>query len=530
MRFRACPAVVMSLSLFAAGCASLPPAATAPRPPSHAPAPSQETRLGKAFLSRADGHGGDSGFRLVSAGIDGLTARIEMIDAAQRSLDLQYYIFRADDSGNLIVQALLRAADRGVRIRLIMDDGETVPGDARVLSLACHPGMEVRIFNPLRYRGSSRLLRGAEFLFARSRVDYRMHNKLLVADNTVAIIGGRNIGSQYFQIDPQSQFADDDVVTTGPLVPKLSAVFDEFWNYRLTVPATVIDPGHASPQALADYETQLTDYRRRLDALRSDGPAAAPKTPFADIVADRTPLTWSHVELTYDSPDKKDVAERRRRGKLIFAAVAARVRAVDSELLMVTPYFVPTSDEVEILENDRQRGVVIRVLTNSLETAPSLAAHAGYTHYRTGLLQKGVEIHEVRALLGNTRGSGESRKISRYGNYGLHGKLYVFDRKSLFIGSWNFDERSKHLNTEIGLLIDSPALSGDIAARFGALTQLDNAYQVNLDDTSPAARPRLVWTTRRNGEIEHSGTEPARSEWQRIQVRLLSLLPIDREL
>jgi putative cardiolipin synthase len=520
----------MSLSLFAVGCASLPPAATAPRPPSRTPMPSQETRLGSTFLPRSDAHAGESGFHLISAGVDGLAARIELIDAAQTSLDLQYYIFRADESGNLIVQALLRAAGRGVHIRLIVDDGETVPGDERILSLAAHPGIEVRIFNPLRYRGPSKLLRDAEFLFARSRVDYRMHDKLLVADNVVAIIGGRNIGSQYFQIDPQSQFADDDVVTTGPLVPKLSAVFDEFWNYRLTVPAGVIDPGHASSQALADYEAQLAGQRTRLDALRGDAPANAPRTPFADLMAGRTPLTWAPVDLTYDSPDKKDIVERRRRGRLLYDAVAARARAVDSELIMVTPYFVPTSDELAILHDDRRRGVRIRVLTNSLETAPSLAAEAGYGHYRTGLVQDGVEIHEVRAMPGNTRGTGQSRKISRYGNYGLHGKLYVFDRKTLFIGSWNFDERSKHLNTEIGLLIDSPSLSGDIAARFEALTQPENAYQVTIDAGSRPADPGLVWTTRRNGEIVHDRTEPARSEWQRIAVRLLALLPIDREL
>jgi cardiolipin synthase C len=481
MQFGLRRVVAVGVCLCAAGCAALPPAALAPRAESRAAAPSLDTALGRTFIPRAGGHGGDSGFHLISAGIDGLTARIEVIDAAQRALDLQYYIFRSDDSGDLVVQALLRA---------------------------CHPGIEVRIFNPLRYRGASRLLRDTEFLLARSRVDHRMHNKMLVADNAVAIVGGRNVGDQYFQIDPQSQFADDDVVTAGPLVPKLSAVFDEFWNHRLTIPAAAIDPRHASLQALAAYQERLGEYHRRLEALRGAGPTTAPKTPFADIVADRTPLTWSHAELTYD------LRERRRRGRL----------------LMVTPYFVPTADEVTLLNKDRQHGVRVRVLTNSLETAPSLAAHAGYGHDRIDLLQRGVEIHEVRALLGNPRGSGQSRKISRHGNFGLHGKLYVFDRKALFIGSWNFDQRSKRLNTEIGLVIDSPALSRAIATRFEALTQPDNAYRVTLEEASPTRRPHLVWTTRRNEQILHTRKEPARSAWQRIAVRLLSWLPIDREL
>jgi putative cardiolipin synthase len=211
-------AIAFSALLLAAGCTTLPPGAGQPKPPSSALQPSTEDALGKAFLPLAQSRGGDSGFHMLSAGIDGLTARVEMIDAAQRSLDLQYYIFRSDKSGNLIAQALLRAADRGVRVRVITDDGESVSGDERILSLAAKPGIEIRLFNPMRYRGRLKLLRGADWLFEEGRLDYRMHNKLMVADNAVAIIGGRNIGDQYFQIDPESQFGDDDVVVAGPIV------------------------------------------------------------------------------------------------------------------------------------------------------------------------------------------------------------------------------------------------------------------------------------------------------------------------
>jgi len=226
-RFPICAIALLEL-LLAAGCTTLPPGTGLPKPPSSAVAPSVETALGKAFLPLAKSHGEDSAFRMLSAGIDGLTARVEMIDAAQRSLDLQYYIFRSDKSGNLIAQALLRAADRGVRVRVITDDGESVSGDERLLSLAAKPGIEIRLFNPLRYRGHLKLVRGADWLFEEGRLDYRMHNKLMVADNAVAIIGGRNIGDQYFQIDPESQFGDDDVVVAGPIVQRLSAVFDQF--------------------------------------------------------------------------------------------------------------------------------------------------------------------------------------------------------------------------------------------------------------------------------------------------------------
>jgi putative cardiolipin synthase len=255
-----------------------------------------------------------------------------------------------------------------------------------------------------------------------------------------------------------------------------------------------------------------------------------PKTPFADIVSGRAPLSWARAQLAYDSPDKKAVEQGAATGRLIYKPVEDRASTVDSELVMVTPYFVPAPDEMAILKNDRSRNVPVRLLTNSLESAPDLVAHAGYMHYRVELLRDGVELHEVRALLGSTRGSGQTKGISRHGNYALHGKLYAFDRKTVFVGSMNFDQRSRWLNTEIGVLIDSPELSSQVAVRFDALTQLDNAYAVSLSDKSTDKHPVLVWTTRVAGRIVQYETEPARNAWQRVKVHLLSLLPLDKEL
>jgi cardiolipin synthase C len=514
--------------LSVAGCASLPPTANQSKTVTKALDPSLDSRLGNAFEPMAKSHGSDSGFRMVSAGIEGLTARVEMIDAAQRSLDLQYYIFRADESGNLVAQALLRAADRGVRIRLLVDDAETVAGDEKILSLCAHEGFEVRIYNPLRYRGHNRLRRGAEFLF-KSRLDYRMHNKLMVADNVVAIVGGRNIGNQYFQIDPGSQFGDDDVVVAGPVVPRLSAAFDEFWNSAFAIPAQAIDKLDASAQAFSRYQAVLTQYRERLDAEQPDKAQAAPKHPLLDIMSNRAPLHWAPVKLVYDSPDKKDVGKGDAPGRLIYDAIAEQANKVSTELLIITPYFVPSPDELARLAGMRERHARVRILTNSLEAAPSAEAQSGYMHYRARILREGVELHEVRALLGSARGSGQNKAISRHGNYALHAKLFVFDRSTSFVGSMNFDQRSKRLNTEIGLLISSPELSGDIASRFDALTQLDNSYAVTLSD-GVKGKQHLIWTTQEAGAEVHYGAEPARSAWQRTKVRVLSALPLDREL
>ncbi len=511
------------------GCTSLPPAATRPKPVTSAFDNSLETSLGKSFHGLTKDRGSDSGFRMISTGIDGLTARLEMIDASQRSLDIQSYIFRADNSGNVVVQALLRAADRGVRIRILVDDGETVAGDERILALAARAGFEVRIYNPLRYRGHNRALRGTEFLFNKSRLDYRMHNKLMVADNAVAIIGGRNIGDQYFQIDPESQFGDDDLVVAGPIVQRLSGVFDQFWNGPIAVPAQAIDKRGTSERALSNYLTILDEYRQRLQAQNVDETRGQPKQPFTDIVSGNAPLHWAPVELVYDSPDKKDTDRGSAPGRLIYKAVVKQANAVSTELLIVTPYFIPSPDELAALKGERERHARIRILTNSLEAAPSAEAHSGYMHYRVPLLQEGVELYEVRALLGNTRGSGEGKEMARRGTYALHAKLFVFDRKVAFVGSMNFDQRSKHLNTEIGLMIASPELSSEIAARFDALTKLSNSYCVTLSEGAKG-QEHLMWTTEENGQPVHYETEPARNAWQRTKVKFLSALPLDKEL
>jgi putative cardiolipin synthase len=554
LRPAAFPAIAfLGLLLAAEGCTTLPPGAGQPKPSTSALEPSAENGLGKAFLPLAKSHGGDSGFRMLSSGIDGLTARVEMIDAAQRSLDLQYYIFRSDRSGDLIAQALLRAADRGVRIRVITDDGEAVPGDERILSLAAKPGIEIRVFNPLRYRGRLKLLRGAEWVFDSGRLDYRMHNKQMIADNAVAIIGGRNIGDQYFQIDPESQFGDDDLVVAGSMVQRLSGVFDQFWNSNLAVPAPAVDKRHTSDKALSTYLARLAKSGDQVGvkhaaiapgaaitpvAAITPGAASTPsaastpgseRTPFSDIASGRTPLNWSPMTLAYDSPDKKDVDQGNSPGRLIYKALAEQANEVKTELLMVTPYFIPSPDESRLLKEERDRNARVRILTNSLAAAPSAEAHSGYMHYRVGLLQEGVELYEVRALLGSARGSGQAKAISRHGNYGLHAKLFVFDRKVAFVGSMNFDQRSKHLNTEIGLLIWSSELSREIAARFDALTQLDNAYTVTLEEGT-AGKPRLVWKTKEDGKVVEYRKEPARNEWQRMKVKILSVIPLDKEL
>jgi putative cardiolipin synthase len=506
-----------------AACATNPPGADLPKAASKALVDPESTAAGRQFASAGREHGGESGYRIINVGVDGFLMRMEMIDAAQRTLDLQYYIFHSDESGRLLTDALVRAADRGVRVRLLIDDGEAVPGDERIFAIAGRPNIQIRIFNPFDYRGENRFLKSTEYLFEHSRLDYRMHNKLLVADNAMALVGGRNIGDQYFQIDPDSQFADDDMFAAGPVVRELSATFDEFWNSTWSVPAENL---HAPPHPKPAHEAHPDkidhagfDYRSKLDSGE----------PLAGILAGRLPLVWAHAQVVCDSPDKgksHNAAEDSR----IYQPVARAMEDVQTELLMVSPYVVPSEDEMRLLRDRRAHEVRIRILTNSLETAPELSAHSGYMHYRTELVKEGVELYELRARLGSTRGSGESAKISRYGNYALHAKLYVLDRRRLFISSMNLDQRSKRLNTEVGLIIDSPELAQEAAKRFEAMTLPENSYAVLLPTGAPGDPPHLEWRTQENGTTIEYSKEPARHAWQRAEVEFLSLLHLDREL
>jgi putative cardiolipin synthase len=512
------------------GCAVLPPGSDFPKAASAALTDPDQTRLGRQFESSARDHGGTSGFRIISVGVDGFVTRAEMIKSAERTLDLEYYIFRQDETGQLLTEAVLRAADRGVRVRVLVDDGDTLEGDQRIAALESHPQIEIRIFNPFVYRGHIELFRAVEFAFTASRLDYRMHNKLLVVDNAIALVGGRNIGDQYFQVDPDSQFGDDDVFAAGPVVGQLSKTFDEFWNSTMAIPVEGLANGEQTGAALEAYRKTLEEHRRQ---LKTDGTDYANRVasgePLAGMIDGRLPLVWAHAQLVYDSPEKKRVANGEMVGKLMHHSVAEAAAAVQSELLMVTPFLIPGDAGMQMFGDLRKRGVRVRVLTNSLESTPELVAQSGYMHYRVPLLEDGVELFEVRALLGNARGSGETLAATRSGNYALHAKLFVFDRQKVYIGSMNFDERSRSLNTEIGLIIDSRELAEKTAARFEAIVAPANSYALALQ-RGVGDSPHLVWRTQENDRTVEHDREPARSDWQRMRVNFLSLMQLDNEL
>jgi cardiolipin synthase C len=523
--------LVLLVAAFAGGCATLPPGSDFPKTVSSALAQPEETRIGRQFADAARQHGGNSAFRMLAVGVDGFLARVQMVNAAERTLDLQYFIFRADETGKLLTNAVLQAADRGVRVRVLLDDGETIAGDDQLVALDAHERIEVRVFNPFIYRGHFLFMRALEFTFSIARLDYRMHNKLMVVDNAIALVGGRNVGDEYFQIDPKTQFADDDVFAAGPIVKELSATFDEFWNSDMSIPVRALAEGTASATALAEYRKVLADHHEEKKADGTDyASRVATGEPLAAMISGKLPLVWAHAQLIYDSPNKKQVDKDGMIGRLMHRPVAVAVAAAQSELLMTTPYLIPGEEGMALFSDLRTRNVRVRILTNSLESSTVLLAHSGYMRYRPPLLEKGVEIHEVRSLLGNARGSGQTTSISRFGNYSLHAKLFVFDRKRLFVGSMNFDQRSMHLNTEIGLIIDSPELAQQAAARFETMVSPPNSYEVVLRSSEGPGSQRLAWRTEEGGKTVEYDSEPARSNSQRFRLNLLSLLPLDDEL
>ena len=361
-------AVILLIFTVLNACSSLPPGHDFPRVESMAMMHSEQTKLGAQLEDVTREHDGDSGFYLQSFGADGFLTRMQMINAAERTLDLQYFILRGDDTGRLLTDAALRAADRGVRVRLLIDDGETIDGDEQVTPLSAHHSVEIRVFNPFRYRGHHKTIRATEFIFNHSRLDYRMHNKILVVDNSVALIGGRNIGDQYFQISAEEQYADNDVFAVGPIVREISASFDEYWNHALSIPNEAFGTGETSHGALREHRDLTIEEPAEVDA---DGIDFVKRVnsgePFAGLMSGRLPLVWAPAQLISDSPDKKSVVEGSRVGRLMLRPVANATLAVQSELLMITPYLIPGKEGMQIFKELRGRDVRVRILTNSLE-------------------------------------------------------------------------------------------------------------------------------------------------------------------
>lgn len=518
--------ILVPLLLALAACAIVP-GSYYPREESTALAHPETTRLGKQVDTQARAHPGLAGFRLITQGVDGYLLRGELADAAERTLDLQYFIVQNDDTGKLLMDRVLRAADRGVRVRLLLDDSDDVLRDRQVLALAAHRNIEIRVFNPFLTRGMLDFMRPVEFAVAASRLNYRMHNKLFVSDNSVAILGGRNIGDEYFQASSQTEFGDFDILTVGPLVGQVSKSFDVFWNSGLAIPLEALIFGKPFTTTLDQYRAVLAENRDKMAGSPYVVRLAA-GDPLAPIVTSGSGLVWAKGEVLYDSPEKEKVENGDQPGRLLRKRLGEAIRGVKSELLVVSPYLVPGDGGVKLLADLRGRGVHVRILTNSLASTDMPIVHSGYQKYREPMLKEGIELYEVRPVLGNpdAKGGGGSLRNPSGGQFALHAKVFVLDRRSVFVGSMNFDRRSLRLNTELGVLIESPELARQVIARFNAIAQPANSY-VPVLTTDVNGKQTLVWRTEENGKRVELQSEPNADVLKGIKTDLLALLPLD---
>ncbi|MGU7776102.1 phospholipase D-like domain-containing protein [Burkholderia sp. MR1-5-21] len=512
---RSLSAMLSLLALVA--CASLPPLTD--RAPTHAITDTADTRLGTAFRPQADAHPGEDAFHVLRDPVDALDARVLLADRADRSLDLQYYIWHDDLTGHELADAVMRAADRGVRVRVLLDDLGTNADDRKLLEISAHPNIEIRLFNPVATRTFKKI--GAALEFA--RVNRRMHNKAMIADNQAAIVGGRNIGDEYFGASSMLEFGDLDVVVHGPVVTDISAEFDTFWNSPYAYPINTLVGHDAAPGGLEEERERLRDYLRAME----DNPYVLQARRRLDeiIHGKGTELSWGHATVLYDDPSKIAHAPNDSEGHLM-PKLRALALQPEHELLIVSPYFVPGKDGVERLRALTARGVRVTVLTNSLASTDVAAVHAGYRRYRRDLVDAGVRLYERRP-------SGDL-SISKQVIFGtsrasLHAKTYVFDRTSIFIGSMNLDPRSLKLNTEIGVYCESPAIASDVAGDLAS--RLDQiAWRVE-PRTDPAGNGRLKWIqTAADGATTELDTEPEVSAARRMEIWFLGLLPIESQL
>lgn len=471
------------------------------------------TRLGRAITPLVDAHPRVSGIHPMRDARNAFAARYMLAQAAERTLDVQYYIWRNDMSGTLLFKSLLDAASRGVRVRLLLDDNNTSGLDATLAALDSHPKIEVRLFNPWVIR-KPRLL---GYLTDFSRANRRMHNKSFTADNEATVIGGRNVGDEYFGATDGVLFADVDVIAIGPVVHQVSNDFDRYWASDSSYPADRMLP-QAEGDAIAKLTAQVAAAERETAAV-AYLEAVRKSTFVQQLVQGTLPLEWASARMISDDPAKG--LGRAAADDLLPQKLKAMFGTPTSHVDLVSPYFVPAKAGVDLFKGWAKQGVRIRVLTNSLEATDVAAVHAGYARRRRALLESGVTLYELRLRSGP--GVETRRTVGVMGSSGssLHAKTFAVDHTRAFVGSFNFDPRSAELNTEMGFVIDSPALALQMKSVFDD-TIPTTSYEVRMTKAG-----ELYWIERRGGKVLRYDTEPGTTFWKRATVSMLCLLPIE---
>ncbi|MCP8895290.1 phospholipase D family protein [Shinella daejeonensis] len=472
-----------------------------------------DTSLDRLIVPKLQAHAGQSGLMLVASNLQAFAIRAMAARSAERSLDVQYYYWKDDLTGGLLARELIAAADRGVRVRLLLDDINTKGDDSTYLAIDSHPGIEVRLFNPSRSR-TNVLQRGVEMALRAFSVTRRMHNKAWITDGRMAVVGGRNIGDAYFDAADTANFRDMDLLLLGPVVQQAETVFDEYWNSGAVLPITSLSKARKG---------DLAKTRAKLEALLSSGDAQ----PYLQRLHEEkgTEAVLSRQQAIHWTADARIVADpaEKARGSgaeswlanTIFPIIAAATR----ELHIISPYFIPGDQGVATLRNLAGAGADVSVLTNSLAATDVAAVHGAYARYREPLLAGGVDLYELRPRM-------VGGDISLFGSSGasLHTKAFTVDGKSGFIGSFNFDPRSISLNTEMGVLFGDPALTQEVNAVFADEISPASSYRLSLQDGA------IAWQDGEGPEAKMLVREPEAGIWRRIAATVIGWLPIESQL
>ncbi len=491
--------------------------------PSYALPPPDNGAPEAALMRDLEHDPGKSGLRLVEQNALAFAYRAATAVAAVRSIDVQYYIWHDDLTGRLLAAELMRAAERGVRVRVLVDDIDARAKHDLFLVADQHPNVEVRIFNPL-YSRSGAVGFAGEWLTRADRLNRRMHNKAWIVDSRIAIVGGRNIGDEYFGASEHSNFNDLDVVLVGPVVDDVNRAFDLYWNDHNAIPVSRLEGSEPPPDALP----RLVEGARNYPQQASDEPyiaALRDERKRAELLANRPPpLRVEAVTLLVDDPAKVGAETTGLEASNVLSGLADVMSSANAELLIVSPYFVPRAEGAKRLVARAQGGVRVAVATNSLAATDVAAVHTGYARQRRELLKGGVELYEMKRKAGSEEGRSQ---ISVTGSSGasLHTKAIVIDQRWVFIGSMNLDPRSAFLNTEMGVLVDSPELAAQVRDQFERTTSPELSYRVVVEQGEG-----LVWYDRVKGQDRRLEREPDASAGRRLSVTVLRLLPIDSQL
>ncbi len=504
---------ILLFTLVLIACTTLPKPETRTLTFAHDPQPGNYLAAATHDLTGED-EKAPSGFFKLFRNDEAMFWRLLLVDLADETLDMQYFIWKPDASGDILLDRVIKAADRGVRVRLLIDDIYLIGADRTIAALSQHPRIEMRMFNPAKQRTGSIIVRGLEYMGNVQQLNHRMHNKLIVADNRFAIVGGRNIGNEYFGLNPKQNFTDFDVLAVGPVANKVSKSFDIYWNNEWAYPGEALLQNYKGQELLPELRMELRELlaenEKQLVTFQEQQPdwnsmlqelAENMKHGTATVIYDE-PL------LGVDIPPAQLIES--------LGELAANARR---ELLISTPYFIPDNDFYQSASEWIAREVRIVVLTNSLASTNHPIVHSGYKKHRKKIIETGIELFEMRHDA-TARGKFDTPPVQSKA-FGLHAKYIVIDRRYTFVGSLNLDPRSIYINTEMGLIIDSPTLAASVALEFEDEIKLENSWRVLIDD-----KGELYWTT---GD-KTVRRDPARSSWHRFQAWFFGLFDLDDQL